>query len=122
MRILLDENVSRVFVDVLGAAGHDVVRAQEVGLRGEPDATVLAFATAQGRVLVTSDVGLGHLGVYPLGTHAGIVVSRCTTLTPVSHATRIVAVLAELDPTALAAGSLVVADELTVRIRHKLDS
>ena len=58
LRWLADENFNN---DILRALfrrnpGIDVVRAQDVGLKGRDDAALLAWAAGQGRVLLTHDV------------------------------------------------------------------
>jgi hypothetical protein len=42
----------------------------------------MAGATADGRLLLTLDRGLGDIRAYPPGTHAGIVVVRLTHQSP----------------------------------------
>jgi hypothetical protein len=58
MLFLADENVDADIVRALRRWGSsiDIMRVQEVGLGGADDPTVLAWAAAQGRVLVTHDV------------------------------------------------------------------
>lgn len=76
-----DENFDHPVVALLSSLGHDVVTAQQAGRanRSIPDPAVLAFATAQGRAVLTFNyrhfVRLHHRTV-SAGSHAGIVV--CT--------------------------------------------
>lgn len=58
MRLLADENLDNNIVRAVLRQGPslDIVRVQDVGLAGEDDPTVLAWAAAEGRVLVTHDV------------------------------------------------------------------
>jgi hypothetical protein len=58
LRVLADENLDANIVRGLlrRIAGLDIVRVQEVGLTGADDPTVLAWAAAEGRVLITHDV------------------------------------------------------------------
>ena len=55
LRFLLDEDISRRVAEGLRATGVDDVSVQEIGRGGirVPDGEQLAYATAQGRVLVT---------------------------------------------------------------------
>jgi predicted nuclease of predicted toxin-antitoxin system len=76
VRVKLDENLPDSVLSILAGAGHDVDTARAEGLRGAKDPAVLAGATADGRLLLTLDRGLGDIRAYPPGTHAGIVVVR----------------------------------------------
>jgi hypothetical protein len=58
LRWLADENFNN---DILRALrrrrpGIDIIRAQDIGLKGVDDETLLAWASEQGRVLLTHDV------------------------------------------------------------------
>lgn len=61
MTFLLDENQSPVLVDLIGAAGHDVVHARDIGLKSARDSTVLETAAETGRVLISGDTDFGEL-------------------------------------------------------------
>lgn len=56
-RLLADENFNRAIVGGLLRVrpGVDVVRVQDVGLRGADDPTVLAWAGANDRIVLTHD-------------------------------------------------------------------
>lgn len=56
MRLLLDEHISPVVAEQLRGRGHDVVAAVDVGLAGVVDPQVLAWATADRRVVVTNNI------------------------------------------------------------------
>jgi predicted nuclease of predicted toxin-antitoxin system len=76
MKFKLDENLPASSVRVLVKAGHDVDTVADEGLTGAIDPDVVAAATAEDRVLITLDRGLGDIRAYPPGSHAGIVVLR----------------------------------------------
>lgn len=76
MKLKLDENVPPSLVPVFSDAGHDVLTAQQEGLTGSRDAVLLQAASSENRILVTLDLGFADLRIYPLGSHAGIVVFR----------------------------------------------
>jgi predicted nuclease of predicted toxin-antitoxin system len=61
MRLLLDNNLSPRLVDVLSAAGWDVVHVASLELRSAPDRTVLETARRDGRHLVSADTDFGAL-------------------------------------------------------------
>ncbi len=76
MKIKLDENLPDDLAASLRAAKYDVSTVAEEGLAGYDDPPVLEAATAEGRVLVSLDLGFADIRRYPQGTHAGIVVFR----------------------------------------------
>ena len=76
MKVKLDENLPVSASQVLTEIGHDVETVVGEGLAGSDDPTVLAAASAEGRVLVTLDRGFGDVRAYPPGSHGGIVVLR----------------------------------------------
>ena len=56
MRLLLDENMATGVADELSARGHPTDHVELLGLKSEPDSTILAFAVAQGyEAVVTKD-------------------------------------------------------------------
>lgn len=77
MRLLLDEQLSRVLAEELRRRGHDVVAVVETDLRQARDDVILAWATAQGRAVVTNnirDFRLLHTGhLMSSRSHCGIV-------------------------------------------------
>lgn len=71
IRFYLDENMHGGLAAGLRARGIDAVHVQEVGREGLPDPDQLAFATTEGRVLVTHDQD--YLALHATGgPHAGI--------------------------------------------------
>lgn len=78
MRLLLDEMYSPSDAMALRDRGHDAIAINEHDeLRGTDDATVLAVATLDGRVVVTENVSdfarLHAVGSVTADGHAGIV-------------------------------------------------
>ena len=59
MRLLADENINRLTVNMFRERGHDLVWIEEE-TPGIDDQMVLARATSEGRLLLTSDKG--HFG------------------------------------------------------------
>jgi predicted nuclease of predicted toxin-antitoxin system len=60
MRFLADENVSRLVIERLRAAGHDVISISETRA-GAPDKDVLGVANAEDCILITEDRDFGEL-------------------------------------------------------------
>lgn len=81
MKLVLDEHLSPAIGEELRRRGHDVVGAGEAGLRGQPDAKLLAWAVRESRAVVTADYadfrGLHEVYLSRGERHLGIVlVSR----------------------------------------------
>lgn len=99
MRLKLDENLPDSVIALLRRVDHDVDTARAEGLRGARDPVVLAGATADGRLLLTLDRGLGDIRAYPPGTHAGVLVIRLDHQSPraIRHAVERIGASVDLD-------------------------
>jgi predicted nuclease of predicted toxin-antitoxin system len=96
----------------------EAVHIIDAGLRGRPDPEILAAAKEADRALLTADLDFSNLLLFPLGSHAGIVVARFPNEMPVEPLNEaIVAALDDLEPSDLA-GSLVIIEPGRVRIRR----
>ena len=78
MKLLLDEHLSLVVAEQLRGRGHDVVCVAELPeVRGLDDPSLLSYARAQARVLVSADRGSMPAAVEVVhaagGRHAGVV-------------------------------------------------
>jgi predicted nuclease of predicted toxin-antitoxin system len=76
VRVKLDEDVPLRVRALLAEHGHDAETVREEGLGGASDAEVLRAARAEGRMLVSLDLGFADIRHYPPGGHPGIVVVR----------------------------------------------
>jgi predicted nuclease of predicted toxin-antitoxin system len=76
MKFKLDENLPEEGVQILRAAGHDAVTVLDQGLGGRPDPEIFAVVRAEGRALITLDIGFGNIRTYSPRSSAGIVVLR----------------------------------------------
>lgn len=72
----VDEDLPRSTAVALRQAGHTADDVRDVGLRGHSDREIFDFAQAHGAVLVTADKDFSNVLRFPLGSHAGIIVSR----------------------------------------------
>lgn len=76
MRILANENVSATVLQALRERGHDVLSVKE-SLRGEKDATILARAQAELRLVLTHDKDFGELAFRAgLPAECGVILIR----------------------------------------------
>lgn len=118
MRFLLDENLSPRLVELLAAAGHDVVHVGSMDLVSAPDPIILARAVDERRVLVTLDTDFGDLLARSQAEAPSIVLFRGNvTRRTDRHATLL---LANLDTVAedLEAGAVVVIGDGRLRVRR----
>jgi len=93
MRFLADENIPLVSIQLLRAAGHDVVSVSE-NAPGIPDRDVLAWAVRDKLILLTFDRDYGDL-LFQQGLVAphGLVYFRLNPTTPREAAERLLSLL-----------------------------
>ena len=73
MRLLLDENLSPRQSAILREQGHDAVAVVDIGLSGQPDENIRAFAIAENRVLLTLDVDFANMLRFPTAGTPGVI-------------------------------------------------
>jgi predicted nuclease of predicted toxin-antitoxin system len=113
-RFFADECVATEIVEELRAAGLDVAYAKEV-CAGSPDPEVLRLAAADGRLLITHDLGFGELAVRMGQPAAGVVILSLYALPTGARERYAAARLQELGDAAI--GHLVVIEPGRVRLR-----
>jgi hypothetical protein len=74
MKIKLDENIGRRGVDILRAAGHDVMTVRDQGLQGASDETLFEICSVEARVLITLDHDFGQVLRFPPSRSAGLII------------------------------------------------
>jgi predicted nuclease of predicted toxin-antitoxin system len=114
MRFLADENVSRLVIERLRAAGFDVVAVGSTS-PGASDNDVLAAASHDGRILITEDRDFGELVVRQRVGVYGVVLLELDRLSNVAEADLVAAVVttnADKLP-----GNLLVIEPARVRVR-----
>jgi predicted nuclease of predicted toxin-antitoxin system len=86
LRLLLDEMYSQAIAVQLRRKGHDVIAVLDrPDLSGEPDETVFAAATLEGRAIVTND-GEDHVALFAAALadrrdHPGLLLTSDRSLT-----------------------------------------
>jgi predicted nuclease of predicted toxin-antitoxin system len=114
MRFLVDENVSRLVVERLRNAGHDVISIAETKA-GAPDQDVLKTADAEGRILITEDRDFGEMVIRQrLGLH-GLMLLELDRLSNATEADTVADVVAA--HAYKLAGNLVVIEPGRIRVR-----
>lgn len=73
LRVLLDEHYPRWLADELTEAGLDAAAVQASELQGVNDASVLAGAVADDRVVVTEDITTFPAAIEHVPSHLGVV-------------------------------------------------
>ena len=93
MRFLADENFSRLSVDALAGAGHDVAWIRTLA-PGMSDNDIFRWAVRDGRVILTFDKDFGEIsrGAH-LSASCGIILFRLDAMPPSKVATLLVDVI-----------------------------
>ena len=76
LRFLLDQSADARLIPYLRSLGHDAVRVGKDHPPGLPDATVLALAVAERRILLTDDRDFGELVFAKRQSHTGVIYFR----------------------------------------------
>ena len=71
--LYLDQMIQVEVAQALRRAGHDVLRASEIGQNRADDDQILETAIAQNRILITLDRHFGDWAVLPLHKHPGVI-------------------------------------------------
>lgn len=74
MKFKLDENIGRHGLELLSAAGHDVMTVRDQALGGATDEKLFEICSSEGRALITLDHDFGQVTRFPPAASAGIVI------------------------------------------------
>lgn len=116
MRILVDMNLSPRWCEVLARHGWHAVHWSTVGDPRAGDATLMAWAHANGYVVLTHDLDFGTLLAVTKAEAPSVVQVRTQDLLPESAEQLFVAALHQFEPL-LEGGALVVVEESRSRAR-----
>ena len=116
MLFKLDENIPRDVIAVLAPHGHRADTVVDEGLGGRPDPVVMDTCRAEGRAVITLDVGLGNIKAYPPHNFAGIIVLRLRSQSRDAVVSIVTGLVPLLDREELT-GKLWIVDETSVRVR-----
>lgn len=101
MRIKIDENLPAEYAALLREAGFGADTVADEGLSGADDSVISEHCRADGRVLVTLDLGFSDIRSYPPQDQPGIVVIRSKAqdkIKLISMLRRLIPVLREMLP------------------------
>jgi predicted nuclease of predicted toxin-antitoxin system len=116
MKILVDMNLSPMWVAALTEAGHETAHWSAVGAVGAPDGEILEWARSHGHVLFTHDLDFGAI-LAATGAHAPSVIQlRTQDVTPTHALDLLLSVLSGFSRQ-LQDGALVSADMRRSRVR-----
>jgi predicted nuclease of predicted toxin-antitoxin system len=75
LRLLLDESVTDVLARLIEGCSSaiNVEYVRDLSIKGAPDNVVVAYATDNRRIVVTTETGMNHM-TFPVCTHSGIIV------------------------------------------------
>ena len=93
MRLFIDQDVYASTIALVRKLGHDVVHAADAGMSRAADLVLLQHAARERRVLLTRDLGFGHLvHLAAPGTSSPVIILRADpgTLASVHDELRVV--------------------------------
>ena len=116
MKILIDMNLSPSWTKTLMEAGIEAVHWSEVGPATTPDPAIMAYAAANGFVILTNDLDFGIALAISDGEKPSVVQIRGEDLRPVSIGSHVVQALRQMQ-VELEAGALLTIDPKRTRLR-----
>ena len=87
MRLLADENVSRLVIERLRTCGFEVISVSDTK-KGAPDTDVLSAADAEGCILITEDRDFGELVIRQRLSVRGVILLELDRLSNAAEAGR----------------------------------
>jgi predicted nuclease of predicted toxin-antitoxin system len=118
LHFLVDEDLPRSTVHALRQAGYEAEDVRDLGLTGHTDQEVFAKAQTLSAALLTGDSDFSNILTFPLGSHAGIIVSRIPDTVSIDTLNReLLAGVSQLSESELV-GALVIVEVGQIRIRR----
>jgi predicted nuclease of predicted toxin-antitoxin system len=116
MKLLIDMNMSPLWVEILKDAGFEAAHWSSLGMANAPDSEIMAFAKANGYVVFTQDLDFGLLLATTLGERPSVVQVRAQDVLPDTIGKQVIEALQQMR-TELAEGALVTVDPKRTRLR-----
>ncbi len=117
MQFKMDENLHPDLAEYFRERGHDAVTVWDEGLRGRSDRDIVDRCRAEGRVLLSFDLGFADIRVYPPAQYPGLIVLRLENQSR-QQLMDVAPMVLDLLGRERLVGSLWIVDELSVRVRH----
>ncbi len=116
MQFKMDENLHPDLAEFFRQHGHDAATVWDEKLRGRSDRDILEKCRAEGRVLISFDLGFADIRVYPPEQYPGLIVLRLANQSREQLLSIAPKILDLLDREPLT-GHLWIVDESSVRVR-----
>jgi predicted nuclease of predicted toxin-antitoxin system len=116
MKLLIDMNLSPLWVQFLADSGFDSIHWSEIGQSFAPDSEIMDYAGAHGLVIFTHDLDFGTLLAYRKTRQPSVIQVRAQDVLPAAIGEMVVRALHASRPH-LEAGALVTVDPNRHRIR-----
>jgi predicted nuclease of predicted toxin-antitoxin system len=116
MKFLADMGISPRSVAFLRSLGHDAIHLHEEGLDRLSDASILAKAQCEGRVVLTHDLDFGDLMAASQAQLPSVVIFRLRNMSA-GHLNRYLEIILANYQERLAAGVVISVTERQIRVR-----
>jgi predicted nuclease of predicted toxin-antitoxin system len=116
MKLLVDMNLSPRWLGTLAGAGFEAAHWSTLGAGNAPDVEIMAYARANGYVVLTHDLDFGAILAATHGEKPSVVQIRADDVSPDAIGRQIVAALRQM-ALELEEGALLTVDPTRVRLR-----
>ena len=116
MKLLLDMNLSRLWIPVLRGAGFEAVHWSEIGTAVSPDPEIMAHAKLHGYTVCTQDLDFGLMLAATGDGSPSVLQIRARDVLPHQIGDQVLKALARMSDE-LDAGALVTVDPKKTRVR-----
>ena len=116
MKLLVDMNLSPRWIAVLEESGFEALHWSTVGQSNAHDSEIMAWAAANGYVVVTHDLDFSAILAVTQGVTPSVVQIRAEDVSPSVIGTIVVGALHQME-SELEAGALLSIDDKTMRLR-----
>ncbi len=116
LRLVIDMNLSPLWVEVLCDAGFEAVHWYRIGAANAPDSEIFSWARTNNHIVFTHDLDFGALLAATSAESPSVFQIRTEDVSPGALAPRAIELLNRFAPE-LTSGALIVVDEMRERIR-----
>jgi predicted nuclease of predicted toxin-antitoxin system len=116
MKLLVDMNLSPRWVGVFADAGIEAAHWITCGVMNAPDAEIMAYAIANGYVVLTHDLDFSAILAVTHGEKPSVVQIRADDVSPAAISAQVISALRQM-ASELEEGALVTVDPARTRLR-----